>query len=120
MTTNPVYEFFQWAASVGRIHVARSGNTQQIKVMLPDYDTPEDPEQDYELVFPPTKFTFESAAHFEATPTADPDVVTVPLIITDEIIAEIPRVHLPANYVPSSMYLNMFSLPIPCNQITEF
>jgi hypothetical protein len=117
MTTTPVATFFQWAASYGRLHVARSPTTQQIKIVLPDYDDPEDPEQDYELVFPIT--TFESAAHFEVAPTDDPHVVTVPLLITDDIVAEIPLVHLPANYVPTGAYLNIQHLPIPCSQITE-
>jgi hypothetical protein len=111
-----VTEFFQWAADCGRIHVAHT-TTQQITIRFPDYDAPEDPEQDYELVFPIT--TFESAAHFEVAPTDDPHVVTVPLLITDHIVAEIPLVHLPANYVPTGAYLNIQHLPIPCSQITE-
>ena len=119
MTTEPVYEFFQWLADKGRIHVARSANTQQIKIMIPDYDAPEDPEQDYEHVFPVNTFSFESAAHFEAQPTNDPNVVTIPLIITNEIIAEIPPAHLPANYAPVGTYLNMLHLPIPRCQITD-
>ena len=117
--TEPVHSFFQWLADIGRIHVARSANTQQIKIMLPDYDAPEDPTQDYEHVFPVNTFSFESAAHFEAQPTNDPNVVTIPLIITNEIIAEIPRAHLPANYAPVGTYHNLLHLPIPRHQITD-
>ena len=120
MNTEPVYDFFKWVASIGRIHVARSANTQQIKVMLPDYDAPEDPEQDYDFVFPLATFTFESAAHFEVQPTNDPDVVIVPLLITDEIVAEIPLAHLPANYFPTGTYHNILHFPIPRHQITDF
>ena len=116
----PVYDFFKWVASIGRIHVARSANTQQIKVMLPDYDAPEDPEQDYELVFPLATFTFESAAHFEVAATDDPNVVTVPLLITDEIVAEIPPAHWPANYARPATYHNILHFPIPRHQITDF
>jgi len=87
MTTCPVTEFFQWAADCGRIRVAHTPTTQQITMRLPDYDSPEDPEEDYEVVFPPTDFSFE------VPPADDHGRVTIQLLLTDEIVAEIPRVH---------------------------
>lgn len=118
MTTTPVNAFFQWCADNGRLHVARSATTQQVRVLLPDYDTPEDPDEDYEHVFPVNKIAFESAPHFEPQPTNDNSVVIVPLLITNEMIAEIPRAHLPADFTVGA-YLNILNLPISRHLITE-
>jgi len=111
MTSCPVTNFFQWAADFGRIHVERTATTQQITVRLPDYDSPEDPEEDYEVVFPPTDFSFE------VPPADDHGRVTIQLLLTDEIVAEIPLVHLPADFKfgQGSMVI---TITIPREQVT--
>jgi hypothetical protein len=100
-----VQDFFQWAADAGRLRVTR----QQITLALPDYDSPEDPEQDYEVVIPVS--TLDVVAH------ADPYMVTIRLLLTADAIREIPLCHLPANvHISGSMTI---SVSIHADMITD-
>jgi len=114
MTTCRVTEFFQWAADCGRIRVAHTPTTQQITMRLPDYDSPEDSEEDYEVIFPLTECSFD------VTPTANHDIVATYLLLTDEIVAQIPLVHLSVEQQRKRAWsAKVLRVSIPRNHITE-
>jgi len=109
-----VTQFFQWAANNQRIRIARTATTQQITIRLPDYDSPEDPEDDYEVIFPLTECSFD------VTPTANHDIVATYLLLTDEIVAQIPLVHLSVEQQRKRTWsAKVLRMSIPRNQITE-
>jgi hypothetical protein len=91
-----VQDFFQWAADAGRLRVTR----QQITLTLPDYDSPEDAEYDYEVVM--------DVAPVEVVDTNDPVVVTINLLLTAGDVNEIPLCHLPADLqINGNIYISV-------------
>jgi len=93
------HTFFQWVADKTRIHVTRTLTesgifTQNIVLLLPDYDEEEDSEEDWQCVLPSYSSPFHSEFHVK--PTSNPDMVALTLAITPEMVATIPF-HFPAN-----------------------
>jgi hypothetical protein len=97
--------FFAWAADDGRIRVT----SHQITLTLPDYDEPENPEEDDEVVI--------AATALEVEFTDDPDMVILHLLLTPDAVAEIPRSHF-----PSTIQMNgsvRLSVSIPAALVTQ-
>jgi len=100
-----IQSFFAWAADNGRIRVT----PHQITLTLPDYDEPENPEEDYQVIIP--------VAALEVKATADPDVVILHLLLTAAAVNEIPPQHLPSTFrMNGSVRLNV---SIPAALVTQ-
>ena len=118
---NDLQTFFQWAADEARVRITRKLNdsaifTQDMFLILPDYDEPENPDWDYECDLP--SFACEFHSEFAVKPTSKLDVVTMELIITPEIATEIPRAHLPADF-QFDFDSMMITITIPREQVTD-
>ena len=107
---NRLQDFFEWAVDTSRIHVT----PHLITFTLPDYDDPENPEEDDEVVIPVAAFNVKT------TPTSlgkVPHLVILHLLLTPDAIHQISPHRFPPNlHISGSVRL---SLSIPHALITQ-
>jgi hypothetical protein len=102
---NPeLLSFFEWTADDGRIRVT----SHQIILTLPDYDSPEDPQEDNELVI---------ATALELEATTDPHMLILHFLLTADAVNQIPPHHLPST-IQINGSVNL-SLSIPAALVTH-